>query len=281
MTGSFPIAADVYERVWHPTLDVFFPVQMDHMFVNEALPRVARRGAPRRRACRRRSTSSTSTATGRAPTTNTPYKPGERIPGLAVGGWFDAGDFDIQGGSHAVTVSSFVATWETFRPQHDQTLVDQAPALRRHPPAGRQARRAAADRARARCRSQRSTAPSAAWCAGIVDGELHRYHHLGDGSTQTDNLIYDPSLKPYESDGTAAAARPTTGGSTRTRRRSRTTRGSARWPRPAGRCGASTTRSRPSASRSRRRRTPRSGPAPRPPAAGDAASARRSASSPS
>ena len=24
-------------------------------------------------------------------TTNTPYKPGERIPGLAVGGWFDAG----------------------------------------------------------------------------------------------------------------------------------------------------------------------------------------------
>jgi hypothetical protein len=34
---------------------------------------------------------------------------------------------------------------------------------------------------------------------GIVDGELHRYHHLGDGSTQTDNLIYDPSLKPYES----------------------------------------------------------------------------------
>jgi hypothetical protein len=34
-TAAFPIAADVYERVWHPTLDVFFPVQMDHMFVNE------------------------------------------------------------------------------------------------------------------------------------------------------------------------------------------------------------------------------------------------------
>ena len=34
-TGAFPIATDVYERVWHPTLDVFFPVQMDHMFVNE------------------------------------------------------------------------------------------------------------------------------------------------------------------------------------------------------------------------------------------------------
>jgi len=36
---------------------------------------------------------------------------------------------------------------------------------------------------------------------GIVDGELHRYHHLGDASTQTDNLIHDPSLKPYQTDG--------------------------------------------------------------------------------
>jgi hypothetical protein len=34
-----------------------------------------------------------------------------------------------------------------------------------------------------------------------VDGELHRYHHLGDASTQTDNLIYDPSLEPYRSEG--------------------------------------------------------------------------------
>ena len=36
---------------------------------------------------------------------------------------------------------------------------------------------------------------------GIVDGELHRYHHLGDASTQTDNLTYDPTLKPWESEG--------------------------------------------------------------------------------
>ncbi|MFN8093837.1 MAG: hypothetical protein U0599_16770 [Vicinamibacteria bacterium] len=36
---------------------------------------------------------------------------------------------------------------------------------------------------------------------GIVDGELHRYHHLGDGSTQTDNKIYDPSLAPWQVEG--------------------------------------------------------------------------------
>ena len=42
-----------------------------------------------------------------------------------MGGWFDAGDFDIQGGSHAATVASLVDSWETFHPQRDQTLVDQ------------------------------------------------------------------------------------------------------------------------------------------------------------
>jgi hypothetical protein len=36
---------------------------------------------------------------------------------------------------------------------------------------------------------------------GIVDSHLHRYHHLCDASTQTDNLIFDPSLKPYQVEG--------------------------------------------------------------------------------
>jgi hypothetical protein len=36
---------------------------------------------------------------------------------------------------------------------------------------------------------------------GIVVPNLHQYHHLGDASTETDNLPYNPNLKPYESDG--------------------------------------------------------------------------------
>ena len=35
-SGPFPIDANVYQRAWYPTLDVFMPVQMDHMFVREA-----------------------------------------------------------------------------------------------------------------------------------------------------------------------------------------------------------------------------------------------------
>jgi hypothetical protein len=36
---------------------------------------------------------------------------------------------------------------------------------------------------------------------GIVVPNLHQYHHLGDASTETDNLPYNSDLKPHESDG--------------------------------------------------------------------------------
>jgi endoglucanase len=198
-TGAFPIAADVYERVWHPTLDVFFPVQMDHMFVNEGY-RVWHGAAHLDDAVQAPLNEQHFDGYRTGAMTNTPYQPGERIPGLAVGGWFDAGDFDIQGGSHAMTVSSFVATWEAFRPQHDQTLIDQG--LRFvdiHRPDGKPDVLQQIEHGALQIAAQYRSIGRLV--RGIVDGELHRYHHLGDASTQTDNLIYDPSLKPYESDG--------------------------------------------------------------------------------
>jgi endoglucanase len=198
-TGSFPIAADVYERVWHPTLDVFFPVQMDHMFVNEGY-RVWHGAAHMDDAVQAPLHEQHFDGYRTGDTTNTPYKPGERIPGLAVGGWFDAGDFDIQGGSHAMTVSTLAATWETFRPSHDQTLVDQG--LRFvdiHRPDGRADVLQQVEHGALQIAAQYRSIGRLV--RGIVDGELHRYHHLGDASTQTDNLIYDPALKPWQVEG--------------------------------------------------------------------------------
>jgi hypothetical protein len=198
-TGAFPIAADVYERVWHPTLDVFFPVQMDHMLVNEAY-RVWHGAAHLDDAVQAPLDEQHFDGYRAGDTTNTPYKPGERIPGLAVGGWFDAGDFDIQGGSHASTVATLVATWEAFRPAHDQTLVDQG--LRFvdiHRPDGKPDVLQQVEHGTLQLAAQYRSIGRLV--RGIVDGELHRYHHLGDGSTQTDNLVYDPSLRPYQVEG--------------------------------------------------------------------------------
>ena len=198
-TGAFPIATNVYERIWHPTLDVFFPVQMDHMFVNEGY-RVWHGAAHLDDAVQAPINEQHFDGYRTEDTTNTPYGPGERIPGLAVGGWFDAGDFDIQGGSHAMTVSSLVATWETFRPSRDQTLVDQdLRFVDIHRPDGTPDVLQQIEHGALQIAAQYRTIGRLS--RGIVDGELHRYHHLGDASTQTDNLIYDPSLKPYESEG--------------------------------------------------------------------------------
>ncbi len=131
------------------------------------------------------------------PSTETKYQPLERIPGLAVGGWFDAGDFDIQDGSHAGTIMSLVDTWEAFKPLRDQTLVDQAHHfVDIHRPDGKpdllqQIQHGALQMAaqyRALGRAVR----------GVVDPTLHQYTHLGDASTQTDNLLFDPALEPYQ-----------------------------------------------------------------------------------
>ena len=40
-TNPFPIAQNVYEKVWHPSLDVWFPVQMDHMTMYSVLPAIS------------------------------------------------------------------------------------------------------------------------------------------------------------------------------------------------------------------------------------------------
>jgi endoglucanase len=198
-TGAFPIATNVYERVWHPTLDVWFPVQMDHMFVNEAY-RVWHGAAHLDDAVQAPVNIQHFDGYRMGPTTNSPYQPGERIPGLAVGGWFDAGDFDIQGASHSMTIMSLVATWEEFRPQRDQTLIDQGIRfVDIHRPDGKPDLLQQIEHGALQMAAQHRALGYTV--RGIVDGALHRYQHLGDASTQTDNLIYDKSLRPYESDG--------------------------------------------------------------------------------
>ncbi len=112
-TNPFTIAPDVYNNIWHPTLDVWFPVQMDHMKVNEAYR--TWHGVPYLDDCLQAPLNHQHfDGYEQGPTTDTKYKPLERIPGMAIGGWFDAGDFDIQTGSHNSVISNFVEVWEKF-----------------------------------------------------------------------------------------------------------------------------------------------------------------------
>ena len=198
-TNSFVIAPDVYSNIWHPTLDVWFPAQMDHMAVNEGYRMW--HGVPFLDDCLQAPLNHEHFDGYRmGDTTDTKYKPLERIPGMAVGGWFDAGDFDIQTGSHNSVISSFVKTFEDFGVKRDMTFIDQKNRyVDMHRPDGvpdllQQVEHGALNLV-AQCENIGHPV------RGIVVPALHQYHHLGDASTETDNLPYNRNLAPYETDG--------------------------------------------------------------------------------
>lgn len=56
---------------------------------------------------------------------DTKYKPLELIPGLNVGGFFDAGDFDIETGANINVVENLIRAWELFKPLRDETFVSE------------------------------------------------------------------------------------------------------------------------------------------------------------
>ena len=198
-TETFPIDAHVYDNIWHPTLDVWFPVQMDHMEVKEAY-RVWH-GVPYLDDALQAPVNEQHFDGYRmGPTTETKYKPLERIPGLAVGGWFDAGDFDIQTGSHNSVISSLVNAWEEFGVNRDETYIDQKTRhVDIHRPDGKPDILQQIEHGTLNLVAQVKNIGHPV--RGIVVPKLYLYNHLGDASTITDNLPYNPNLKPYESDG--------------------------------------------------------------------------------
>jgi len=198
-TNAFSISDEVYSNAWHPTLDVWFPVQMDHMEVNEAY-RVWH-GAPFLDDALQAPTNwQHFDGYGMGASTQTKYRPYEHIPGLATGGWFDAGDFDIQTGSHCDAVLSLVDTWEKFKPTRDETFVDYSTRyVDIHRPDGKPDILEQIKHGTLNIVAQVKNIGHPV--RGIVVPNLHQYHHLGDAVNETDNLLYDSTLKPYEVQG--------------------------------------------------------------------------------
>ncbi len=195
-TDAFPIDTRVYNDVWHQTLDVFMPVQMDHVFVKDGyrvwhgVPFLddARQAPPNLQLMDNKRM---------GPSTDTHYKPGEHISGLNVGGWFDAGDFDVEENSQCEAISALADTWEQFKPKHDETYVNEKHRyVGIHDPDGKpdilQQMEHGVLLQLAMQKAFGRAIPS------IEMPHLYQYVHLGDASTITDNKIYDPKLKPFE-----------------------------------------------------------------------------------
>ena len=183
-SGPFPIDANVYQRAWYPTLDVFMPVQMDHMFVREAY-RVWHGAAHLDDARQAPVNYSHWDGWSQGASTDNRFKPGQHIPGLNVGGWFDAGDFDIQTPSQQQTVQSLTDIWEEFAPAHDETTVDQqAHYTEIHLPDGKPDVLQQIEHGVLQLAAQVNAIGYA--IPGINESHLYQYRHLGDAVTKTD-----------------------------------------------------------------------------------------------
>ncbi|MBN1428911.1 MAG: glycoside hydrolase family 9 protein [Anaerolineae bacterium] len=201
-TRPFRIAPDVYETAWHPTLDVFLPVQMDHMFVREA-HRVWHGVSHLDDALQAPVDHVHFDLYAQGPTTDTPYQPGEHIPGLDIGGWFDAGDFDIRTQTQYHTVLDLVHAWEDFDIRRDETTIDQSRRyVEIHAPDGIPDLLQQIEHGTLALIAQYRAIGHA--IHGIIEPDLQQYTHLGDASTKTDNLIYNSAFAEGETDGFAS-----------------------------------------------------------------------------
>jgi hypothetical protein len=198
-TAPFPIAEDVFERTWFPTLDVFMPVQMDHMFVREAY-RVWHGAAHLDDALQAPLNRVHWDGWRQGSSTDNKYKPLQHIPGLNVGGWFDAGDFDIQTPSQQSTVQSLINVYETFGIDRDQTTVSQKTRyVDIHVPDGQPDILQQIEHGALQLAAQVKAIGYA--IPGINESHLYQYRHLGDALTKTDNMVYNPYLDSLQTDG--------------------------------------------------------------------------------
>lgn len=196
-TGVFRIADDVYDRhVWQPTLEYFLPVQMCHMLVKEKYR--TWHGLDHEDDVRMAPINFNHfDGYLQGGSTLTKYQPGEHVPGLNAGGWHDAGDYDLRVESQMGTVWLLAKMVEEFGLNYDATTIDETKKVAEiHQPDGQNDALQQIEHGllsvlggyKALGRTYR----------GIIEPTLEQYTLLGDISTQTDNLDYDPALKPGE-----------------------------------------------------------------------------------
>jgi hypothetical protein len=182
--GPFRIDAKIHDLLWLPTLQWFLPVQMCHVEVREG-------GRVWHGACHLDDAA-------QAPA-NTPHIDGyqqgaretkfadrEHVPGLAWGGWHDAGDLDLPAGSIANTTLYLALAQEEFKPGFDQTTIDRKQRrVLLHVPDGRDD---LLQQIQFGVESMIAlAAPAGHVFAGIIESTPAAYGHVGDPVTTTDN----------------------------------------------------------------------------------------------
>ena len=185
VSSVFRIGEDIYDRgVWQPVIEYFLPNQMCHMRVNEKY-RVWHD------ACHLDDALMALNENGIDGYDQKPglskYAPGEPVPGVAIGGWHDAGDLDLRIESQAGESYILSMAYEQFKPEIDVTAIDFHKRVTEiHEPDGRndilqQIENGALSVTSAYRALERPY-------RGIITGSVRQYVILGDAAAMTDGV---------------------------------------------------------------------------------------------
>jgi endoglucanase len=198
-TAPFPISKHAYANIWQDSLDHHLAEQMDHVSVREGY-RVWHGASHLDDGRMAPVVGEQFDGWNQATATDGKYKGGDHIPGMNVGGWYDAGDFDLEEPAQLSVIQSLALAYREFHLTYDELTVDEtAREVEMHRPDGvpdtvQQVRHGAL-----LILAQFHNIGHA--IRGTHEPDLRQYTHLGDGATKTDGRIYDPQLGPNQAKG--------------------------------------------------------------------------------
>lgn len=185
-SSVFRIAEDIYDRgVWQPVLEYFLPVQMCHMRVSEKY-RVWH-DACHMDDARMAAVGNHIDGYDQRPGLSK-YNAGDIVPGVNIGGWHDAGDFDLRIESQAGEAYILALAYEAFHPDIDVTAIDQQRhQVEIHEPDGKNDMLQQIENGALTV--VRSYQALGRLYRGIICNNLRQYVLLGDASAMTDGQI--------------------------------------------------------------------------------------------
>jgi len=199
ISSPFRIGKNVYEGIWRPSLDTYLAEQMDHVKVREGY-RIWH-GTSHMDDARQAPVNYTHfDGYAQGLTTDSPFAPGQHIPGVNVGGWFDAGDFDLRTETHSRVITDLVLARENFGLDWDDTTVDEkARYVQIRKPDGVPDAIQQIAHGILYLLAQYKVFGHA--IPGVISPTLEQYTHLGDAASETDGKIYSEKMSQLESDG--------------------------------------------------------------------------------
>ena len=195
-TATFSISKDAYAKTWQDSLDHHLAEQMDHVSVREAY-RVWHGASYLDDGRLAPVVGEQFDGWNQATATDGKYKGGDHIPGMNVGGWYDAGDFDLEEPAQLSVIQNLALAYREFDLKYDELWVDEvAREVEMHHPDDVPDTVQQVKHSALLILAQFHNIGHS--IRGTHEPDLRQYTHLGDAASKTDGRIFDPKLGPNE-----------------------------------------------------------------------------------